>query len=401
MHRKVDIHVALASQEKVTVVGRLCCEGEGHLNYNSVLLEGCVKHSNGQRVRLDLRNIRRFSFFPGQVVGVEGQNPSGFCLMATRIFDSIALPSSSSLESDKPAAKRRISSQEPSIPESPQFTRIVAAAGPFTTSENLAYEPLVELFAYARKVRPNLLILMGPFVDSEHSQIKQGAVGRLLSHVFQEEIRMRVEKYCDDMGEGCRVVLIPSHRDAHHDLLFPQPPLDANDFEDPNHQILLLPNPGILKVNEVTAGFCTTDILRHLSSEEVSRVPQGSSSDRMTRLASHLLAQRSFYPLFPPAQSTPLDLTVAPGLLDLPWSPDILLLSSNLAPFVKVVTLPLDVQSDDGNTFLEEADKVTSVCINPGYIARGMSGGTFTEICFSSSQSEPLHKRLHVKVIRI
>lgn len=74
------------------------------------------------------RNVDTFVVFLTricQVVGVEGQNPSGFCLMATRIFDSIALPSSSSLESDKPAAKRRISSQEPSTPESPQFTRIV------------------------------------------------------------------------------------------------------------------------------------------------------------------------------------------------------------------------------------------------------------------------------------
>lgn len=27
-------------QERVMVVGRVCCEGEGHLNDNSVLLEG-------------------------------------------------------------------------------------------------------------------------------------------------------------------------------------------------------------------------------------------------------------------------------------------------------------------------------------------------------------------------
>lgn len=50
--------------------------------------------------------------------------------------------------------------------------------------------------------------------------------------------------------------------------------------------------------SQVTAGFCTTDILRHLSSEEVSRVPQGASSDRMTRLASHLLAQRRYIQAF-------------------------------------------------------------------------------------------------------
>lgn len=33
-------HLKLAVQEKVVAVGRVCCEGEGHLNDNSVLLEG-------------------------------------------------------------------------------------------------------------------------------------------------------------------------------------------------------------------------------------------------------------------------------------------------------------------------------------------------------------------------
>jgi hypothetical protein len=42
----------------------------------------------------------------------------------------------------------------------PEFLKQLAAAGPFTTNDNLAYEPLVDLFAYARKVRPNVLILV-------------------------------------------------------------------------------------------------------------------------------------------------------------------------------------------------------------------------------------------------
>ena len=65
-----------------------------------------------------------FSAIP-QVIGVEGQNPSGFCLMATRIFDSVAHYSSTVLESEEPSAKRQISSQESKIPGSLQFTRVV------------------------------------------------------------------------------------------------------------------------------------------------------------------------------------------------------------------------------------------------------------------------------------
>jgi hypothetical protein len=33
---------------------------------------------------------------------------------------------------------------------------------------------------------------------------------------------VQVEEYCEEMGEGARVVLVPSYRDAHHDCIFPQ-----------------------------------------------------------------------------------------------------------------------------------------------------------------------------------
>lgn len=35
-----DSRAGHGAQERVMVVGRVCCEGEGHLNENSVLLEG-------------------------------------------------------------------------------------------------------------------------------------------------------------------------------------------------------------------------------------------------------------------------------------------------------------------------------------------------------------------------
>lgn len=72
----------------------------------------------------------------------------------------------------------------------------------------------------------------------------------------------------------------------------------------------------------------------------------------------------------------------------------------------QVVSLLGDIQAlEDDNGLREKAGKVRCVCINPGYAARGMSGGTFTEISFSSGDSnselEPLHKRLQVKVVRV
>ena len=43
------------SQEETTVVGRVCCEGEGKLNYLSLVLEGGMETSNSARVKLDVQ----------------------------------------------------------------------------------------------------------------------------------------------------------------------------------------------------------------------------------------------------------------------------------------------------------------------------------------------------------
>ena len=42
----------------MTVVGRVCCDAEGRLNDQSVMLEGGVADSAGARVRLDLSQAR-------------------------------------------------------------------------------------------------------------------------------------------------------------------------------------------------------------------------------------------------------------------------------------------------------------------------------------------------------
>ena len=56
-----------ALQEEVLAVGRVCCDSEGRLNECSVLLEGSMELSGGQRVRLDLSKLQNFGVFPGQV----------------------------------------------------------------------------------------------------------------------------------------------------------------------------------------------------------------------------------------------------------------------------------------------------------------------------------------------
>ena len=50
------------------VIGRICCDSNGKLNSQSVVLEGSQELSSGQQIKLDLSELRQFALFPGQVM---------------------------------------------------------------------------------------------------------------------------------------------------------------------------------------------------------------------------------------------------------------------------------------------------------------------------------------------
>lgn len=53
-------------QDSITVLGQICCDGNGKLNAQSVLLEAGPEHG-GQLVPVDLSELKQYSLFPGQV----------------------------------------------------------------------------------------------------------------------------------------------------------------------------------------------------------------------------------------------------------------------------------------------------------------------------------------------
>ncbi|XP_050276321.1 uncharacterized protein LOC126718252 [Quercus robur] len=362
----------VASQKSIFAVGMICCDGEGHLNEKSILLQSSVEHSGGQRVRLELQKLSQFSVFPGQVVGIEGHNPSGHCLIASKLVDSIPLSTAADVNLH-PAKKQALDQeiQSTDLSHKREELSVIIASGPFTTTDNLSFEPLTELLAYATRKLPQVLILLGPFVDSEHPEIKKGTTDRSFDEIFHVEILRRLQDHVEYMGSNARVILVPSIRDANHDFVFPQP---AFEIHSPNlkHQITSLTNPGTFEANQVKIGCCTVDILKHLSGEEMSRNPaDGTPIDRMSRLANHILSQRRFYPLYPPAEGIPLDFSLAPESLHISSIPDILILPSDMKYFVKVLSL------GEGG---EGGEQVKCICVNPGRLAKGEGGGTFAEL---------------------
>ncbi|KAL9263024.1 DNA polymerase alpha subunit B-like protein [Drosera capensis] len=378
----------VASPQSIFAVGMVFCDGEGHLNENSVLLQSSVEHSGGQRVRVDLGKLSHYSVFPGQVVGMVGNNPSGHCFVASEIVDSVLFPISTD-ENLHPAKRQALEPESPITDQSePAKLSLIVAAGPFTTTDNLLFEPLAELLAYATRKQPQLLILLGPFVDSEHPEIKKATFDRSFDEIFHQEIFRKLQDHVEYMGSAVRVVLAPSIRDANHDFVFPQPPfsISSADLKSQDRivivlhisaQIISLTNPGVFYANEVRIGCCTVDILKQLSGEEISRYPKGGSAgDRVGRLATHIINQHSFYPLYPPAEGVPMDFSIAPEALDIMSVPNILILPSDLSPFMKVL-------SAKGNDELKQ--QINCICVNPGRLSKGVGGGTFVELNYHGS----------------
>ncbi|KAF8378143.1 hypothetical protein HHK36_029480 [Tetracentron sinense] len=446
----------VASQKSVFSVGMVCCDGEGHLNEKSIMLQGSVEHSGGQRVRLDLQKLNQFSFFPGQVVAIEGNNPSGHCLIASKVVDSI--PVVLSPDVSMPPGKKQAMDQE--IQPSPSSLlaelSLVIAAGPFTTTDNLLFEPLIELLAYASRKQPQLLVMLGPFVDSEHPEIKKGTLDRSFDEIFQVEILRKLQDYSEFMGPAARVLLVPSIRDANHVFVFPQPAFDIPS-SDLKLQITCLANPGFFGANEVhtsdlvtilfiirsfklhywypthpdkiqygydmlnelvtasakplgieelldyvdeylqftvlsfqvKVGCCTVDILRQLSGLEISRNPaDGSSVDRMGRLARHVLSQHRHVLL----SSISTSRRRSPGSLACSRSSTDFFCSRDSYTAVR----PCSICEGSAEALLEKfvlslgermegEEQVKCICVNPGRLTKGIGGGTFVELNYNGN----------------
>lgn len=185
LEKEYDIPAANATysiaNEPVVVVGRVCSDSsEGRINEASILLEGSMRHSKGLRVRLDTSRLKSLSLFPGQVIAVEGLNPSGHCITALSVLTGIPGP---------------LSASEGTSDSDGSLSRVAIASGPFTTSTDLSFEPLKALIEKACQDNLDYLVLGGPFVDRDHPLIKSGTIDVEFGELFR--------LCCDSFSKVC------------------------------------------------------------------------------------------------------------------------------------------------------------------------------------------------------
>lgn len=400
--------VGVPCPDTVWVSGRICNDAQdGKINRASVLLEGSYRESGGRRVTLDLKDLGEYSLFPGQIVLVQGINAGGKSMVVKRLIEGQALPHPAT------AAKALQDMHYSRKMQGGRPLTVRVAAGPFTTADNLDFEPLQELMKGVLSDQPDVVIMLGPFVDANHPMLRGGddvridtkryedeeeadsfaskkAKGGMMPCTYETIFRQRVGKdaftrfFNNEEDEPERIatqfVLVPSVHDAFHELVFPQPPygdrehIKASFFEEPLgkldipyskdsdgplKRVHLMPNPCMFRVNEVLFGMTSNDSLFSLFSDEVSLI----SENRLSRLSKHMLLQQSFCPQFPVPSgvAVPLDFRHARHWQMSECSPDVLITPSKLSPLAKELN--------------------GSLVVNPGTLSKGTTGGTYADIC--------------------
>ncbi|KAF8451840.1 DNA polymerase alpha/epsilon subunit B-domain-containing protein [Terfezia claveryi] len=312
-----------ASPGDVVAVGRICSDSvsDGKLNQASLVLESCRRVGAGSRISLKFDKLEKlpdsftskegnsFSLFPGQIVALRGVNPNGKFFSVQEILEIPNLPPAATQKQDLLALSQKCVGG----------LRVMIASGPYTTHDNLDYEPLTELCERARASKPDVLILLGPFIDIDHPMIAEGDFdldttgedaiedpesGGTLEDLFRQRISSKI-RIVD--ANATMVILIPSTRDAvSKHISFPQEALNRRGLEL-DRNVKCLPNPAMFSLNEVVVAATTTDTLFDLCRAQIlvhpTSLPPAQSAISIpptTRAVRHILTQRAFYPVFPP-----------------------------------------------------------------------------------------------------
>jgi DNA polymerase alpha subunit B len=220
-------HIGVPHPTTQINIGRICNEAhEGKMNKTSILLEGSKNGSNGARISLDVSRMKNesFSLFSGQIVGIKGVNSSGRKIVVEEFIEGLQ---TKLVKSNKDDLRKMYEGTDGN------GTKMYAVAGPYTTNQDLKYEPLIDLLNLIVREKPAVVIMMGPFIDSRQALLKEGdevvleyeqdesegggAVRRHVSYetLFAAKISQELEDLYTEFPElKTKFVLVPSLDDA-------------------------------------------------------------------------------------------------------------------------------------------------------------------------------------------
>ncbi|KAH9472656.1 hypothetical protein Pst134EA_003261 [Puccinia striiformis f. sp. tritici] len=387
------------SQEDIWTFGRICTETqESKLSDQSCWLETSRMIGHGRRIRLQWSdnlkvhgvgpNEEGIGLFPGAIVGLRGRNGGGTYFSVQEI---LSMPMAEPATTSPKTLLSYLSN-----PPSP--ISLVVACGPFTWDNDLDYIPFEALIDQLMIDQPDCLILLGPFIDANHSLIKTGNITQMPSTIFREKISNRLHKLVAH-SPRTHIILIPSPRDILvNQVVYPQSSLNIKDPELGlfGRNIVCLPNPIIISINEMVIGINNVDVLMPLKKDEFFKKAEvvvddeeqlenpdknldPNATNPISRACRHVMRQRSFYPLFPHAigsgfDSINLDVTHLDLLKHDTIAPDILILPTNFTAFVKSID--------------------STVIINPRQLCKSRATGTFAKLTIHDFNKQSLENAI-------
>lgn len=125
-------------------------------------------------------------------------------------------------------------------------------------------------------------------------------------------------------------------------------------------QVIRASNPVFMQLNDISVGVINTDVVKDMCLNTcIKNPPNVEPKPKIDSVLQSMLQQRSFYPLYPGSQNTPIEWDQWKGLM-MSETPDILITPSDLMLFAKNV---------DG-----------CICVNPGTLYKGAVAGNFATI---------------------
>ncbi|KAL8846255.1 MAG: hypothetical protein Q9221_008645 [Calogaya cf. arnoldii] len=380
-------NAAAQGTNQILAVGRIASDSsEGKLNAASMVLEMSRRTGAGLRVPLKVESVSH-EFFPGQIVAVRGINASGDYFSVDEVLNVPLLDLAASRQSTIDSFNERLGvteEEDHSIPS--KALNVITGSGPYTSDDNLAFEPLNALCQKAEELCADMLILIGPFLDTEHPLLASGDFDLPDDPSIEPDratlvdaFRLLIAKPLQALAKAIpsiTIVCIPSTRDVmNKHVSWPQDNLPGRKLGLPK-QAKMVSNPVTVSINEFVVGISAQDVLYELRREEVVvGNKQGREGNLLARLPRHLIEQRHFFPLYPPVDRTLLpkpgtEEGVAVGMpMDVSYlklgewleaRPDMLIQPSALPQFAKVV----------GNVLV----------VNPGPLSKRKGAGTFAQM---------------------
>lgn len=299
------------STSEIIAVGRIASDtSESKLNISSLVLEGSRRNGSGRRTPLKVEGLASYNFFPGQIVALRGINASGDAFVVSEVIPLPLLNPPATRPDELDAIHMRYLDTPDSDPENVRPLTMMIASGPYTTDQNLDFSPLHTFLDNAADAYADTVILLGPFLDAEHAQIRTGDFDpppnsspdqATMTDLFRYYISSALQSFHKRVPT-CNVILVPNLRDAHHHhAAFPQDKFIKKELGlgAAGRMVQCVTNPMTVSVNEMTVGMSSIDILDMLRREELAG-GKAKTSNLYERCARNVLEQRNFLPLFPP-----------------------------------------------------------------------------------------------------